>query len=101
MDLRLPSVAIIGCGLIGQNRFHSLPAGSVRVVCDVNLPLAKKLAAQGDGCAATASVEEVVNAPKVEVIFVATVNSSLGPIACQAVDAGKHALVEKPGAVSV
>lgn len=95
------NVALIGCGLIGQKRLNNLPPGSVTVACDLNLERARRLAAQSPGCAATDSVEQAVNAPNVDVVMVATLNSTLAPIAMQAVRAGKHVLVEKPAGISV
>jgi predicted dehydrogenase len=92
---------MIGCGLIGQKRLNNLPPGSVTVACDLQLERAKKLAAQSQGCIATESVEQAVTSPNVDVVMIATVNSTLAPIACQAVQAGKHVLVEKPAAVSL
>jgi predicted dehydrogenase len=94
-----PRVAIIGCGLIGQKRLNNLPPGCVTVACDLNLDRARKLAAQSPGCLATDSVEQAVTAPNVDAVMIATLNASLAPIACQAVQAGKHVLVEKPGAI--
>jgi predicted dehydrogenase len=96
-----PRVALIGCGLIGQKRLHHLPTGSVTVACDLNLERAKKLAAQSPGCLATDSVEQAVSAPDVDAVMIATVNSTLAPIALQAVQCGKHVLVEKPAAVTI
>ncbi|MBI5384285.1 MAG: Gfo/Idh/MocA family oxidoreductase [Verrucomicrobia bacterium] len=96
-----PRVALIGCGLIGQKRLANLPSGSVTVACDLNLERARKLAAQSPGCLATDSVEQAVASPNVDVVMIATLNASLAPIACRAVKAGKHVLVEKPAAVSV
>lgn len=94
-------VALIGCGLIGQKRLNSLPPGSVTVACDLNLDRARKLAAQSTDCLATDSVEQAVAAPNVDVVMIATVNSTLVPIAMQAVQQGKPVLVEKPGAVNL
>jgi predicted dehydrogenase len=96
-----PRVALIGCGLIGQKRLANLPAGCVAVACDLNLDRAKKLAAQSPGCLATASVDEALASKQVDVAMIATLNASLAPIACQAIKAGKHALIEKPAAISV
>ena len=93
-------VAIIGCGLIGQKRLNNLPSGCVTVACDLQLDRAKKLAAQSPGCLATNSVEQTVASPNVDVVMVATINSSLAPIARRAIEAGKHVLVEKPVAFS-
>jgi len=98
MSLR---VAMIGCGLIGQKRLNNLPPGSVTVACDLNLDRAKKLAAQSPGCIATDSVEQAVTSPNVDAVMIATLNSTLTPIAMQAVQAGKHVLVEKPAGITV
>ena len=94
-------VALIGCGLIGQKRLNNLPPGCVTVACDLALERAQKLAAQSPGCRATASVAEALASPDVDVAMIATVNSSLAPLACQAAEAGKHVLVEKPVGITV
>jgi predicted dehydrogenase len=94
-------VALIGCGLIGQKRLSALPRGSVTMACDLDLERARRLALQSPGCLATDSVEEAVTSKGVDAVMIATVNAALAAIACQAVSAGKHVLVEKPGAVSV
>jgi predicted dehydrogenase len=98
MSLR---VAMIGCGLIGQKRLNNLPPGSVTVACDLNLDRARKLAAQSPGCVATDSVEQAVTSPNADAVMIATLNSTLAPIAMQAVQAGKHVLVEKPAGITV
>jgi predicted dehydrogenase len=94
-------VALIGCGLIGQKRLNNLPRGSVAVACDLDLERARRLAAQSPGCRATASVAEALAETQVEAVVIATVNSALASLACQAAKAGKHVLIEKPGAISV
>ena len=96
-----PRVALIGCGLVGQKRLKLLSPGSVTVACDLQIERAQKLAAQSPGCLATASVEQTVTSPNVDVVMIATVNASLAPLATQAVQHGKHVLVEKPAAISV
>jgi predicted dehydrogenase len=94
-------VALIGCGLIGRKRLWSLPEGTVRVACDLDLERARRLAAQSAGCLATDSIEEALASPEVRAVVVATVNASLAPLACQAAEAGKHVLVEKPVGISL
>lgn len=96
-----PRVALIGCGLVGQKRMKLLPAGSVTMVCDLQPDRAAQLARQSPGCIATDSVEQTVSAPNVDVVMIATVNASLASLATQAVQHGKHVLVEKPAAISV
>jgi predicted dehydrogenase len=97
----IPRIAIIGCGLIGQKRLNNLPPGSVTVACDLNLDRAKKLAAQSCGCLATDSFLEAVKSPNVDVVMVATLNNTLAQIALQAIQSGKHVLIEKPGGITV
>jgi predicted dehydrogenase len=92
---------MIGCGLIGQKRLSNLPPGAITVACDLNLDRANKLAAQSPGCLATDSVEQAVTSPNVDVVMVATLNATLAAIAGQAIQAGKHVLVEKPGGINV
>jgi predicted dehydrogenase len=96
-----PRVALIGCGLVGQKRLQNLPAGSVVMACDLDVQRAARLAGQTQGCEFTDSIEKAVQSPKVDVVMIATTNASLAPIACQAVQAGKHVLLEKPGATRV
>ena len=100
-EAKAPRVALIGCGLVGQKRLKLLPPGSVTVACDLQLERAQKLAAQSPGCVATDSVEKAVSASNVDVVMIATLNAALAPVALQAVQQGKHVLVEKPGAISV
>jgi len=92
--------AIIGCGLIGKKRVTAMPAGSQLVVaCDTNLPRAEELVKLAKSGRAGLDFNDAVADPKVEVVFIATLNSMLAPIALAAVKQGKHVLVEKPAAI--
>ena len=92
--------AIIGCGLIGKKRVTGMPAGSqIIVACDTNLPRAEELVKLAKSGRACADFNDAVSDPKVEVVFIATLNSMLAPIALAAVKNGKHVLVEKPAAI--
>ena len=92
--------AIIGCGLIGKKRVTGMPAGSQLIVaCDTNLPRAEELVKLAKSGRACADFNDAVSDPKVEVVFIATLNSMLAPIALAAVKNGKHVLVEKPAAI--
>lgn len=94
-------VAIIGCGLIGKKRFDALPKGQVVYTCDLELARAEELARRSQGCLFTQDFQEAIQSDHVQIVVVATLNSSLGPIALAAAQAGKHVLIEKPGAISV
>ena len=91
---------IIGCGLIGRKRFLSLAKDQVSSVCDLDLKRAQDLASLSPGCSSTVDYRQVLDSKEVDAVIVATLNASLAPIALAAVEAGKHVLVEKPGAIS-
>jgi predicted dehydrogenase len=97
---REPGFAIVGCGLIGQRRFRTLPRGSLRYACDLDEERARHLAAGTTACAPTTDLEAVLGDPEVDVVIVAAANAALASIALRAVRAGKHVLVEKPGGIS-
>ncbi|HXJ58196.1 MAG TPA: Gfo/Idh/MocA family oxidoreductase [Verrucomicrobiae bacterium] len=99
-DPRHLRVALIGCGLVGQKRLQLLPRGAVTVACDLQRTRAEALAASAPGCVATDDVNRAL-ASEVDVVMIATVNASLAPLAVQAVQQGKHVLIEKPGGLSV
>src|SRR6185503_2120721 len=97
----LPRVGLIGCGLVGQKRLNLLPPGSVTMACDLNLARAEQVAKKSPACDFTDSVERAVTSPNVDVVMIATVNASLAKIGSLAAEAGKHVLIEKPGAIHV
>jgi predicted dehydrogenase len=97
---REPSFAIVGCGLIGQRRFGTVPPGSLKYACDLDGERARHLAAATTNCAPTTDLEAVLDDPEVDVVIVAPANAALASIALRAVRAGKHVLVEKPGGIS-
>src|SRR4051812_7292136 len=97
----LPRVGLIGCGLVGQKRLNLLPPGTVTMACDLNASRAEQLAKKSPGCEFTDSVERAVTSPNVDVVMIATVNASLAQIGALAAQAGKHVLLEKPGAIRV
>lgn len=94
--------AIIGCGLIGKKRLAALPAGSkLAVACDVQLARAEELVRLAKGGRAVADFQQAVTDPAVDAVIVCTLNATLAEISAAAIRAGKHVLVEKPGAISV
>lgn len=96
------SLAIVGCGLIGRKRAHAISRVKglrLRVACDIDPTRAADLAAAHPGCEAATRFEDAVSRPDVDAVIVATLNASLVPVALAAVNAGKHVLLEKPGAL--
>src|SRR5580692_2177517 len=94
--------AIVGCGLIGKKRLAGMPAGSqLMVACDTNLARAEELVKAAKSGRAVSDFQSAVSDPKVEVVFVSTLNSTLAPITLAAAKHGRHVLVEKPGAINV
>ncbi len=90
--------AIIGCGLIGQKRAHALGTVSLAVCCDVEAERAETLARAVPGCEASTDWRSTVVRPGIDIVIVSTTHDMLAPVACLAVAAGKHTLIEKPGA---
>src|ERR1035441_974772 len=91
-------VAIHGRGVIGRQRAASLPPGSVTVCCDLAAPRAVQLAAATRGAAPSTDWQATVRRADVDAGFIATTHDQLAPIAAEAAAAGKHVLIEKPGA---
>lgn len=91
---------IVGCGLIGRKRAASLSPGQLRYACDLDPARAADLAKIAPGCQPITDFRQALADPAVSVVIVATLNGSLAPIAHAAAAAGKHVLVEKPGALN-
>jgi len=96
------SLALVGCGLIGRKRTLALagvPGTRLRFACDLDPGRAADTARLAPGCEPAADYKAVVCHPDIDAVIVSTLNSSLAPIARAAIEAGKHALIEKPGAL--
>jgi predicted dehydrogenase len=96
-------LALIGCGLIGRKRtiaLANLPGVRLRHACDLEASRAASVAQLAPGAVATTDFQTVLADPGVDAVIVATLNASLAPITLAAVRAGKHVLVEKPGALN-
>jgi predicted dehydrogenase len=95
-----PLFAVIGCGLIGRKRVNALGKHPpLLYTCDLDTARATELAGHVAGCKAVTDYNIVLADPRVTAVVVATLNASLAPITLAAVRAGKHVLVEKPGAL--
>lgn len=92
-------IAIVGCGLIGRKRAQALAGARLAIACDLDLRRAENLAALAPGSRAVSDIAEVLRSP-VQMVVIATANHALAPLALEAIRAGKHVLIEKPGAIS-
>src|SRR6476646_7491837 len=90
--------AIIGCGLIGRKRAAALAGCRLSVCCDRVADRAEALAGTATGAVALTDWQAAVIRPDVDVVLIATTHDMLAPIAAAAAAAGKHVLMEKPGA---
>jgi len=95
--------AVIGCGLIGRKRVNALanvPDAALLYTCDLDATRAADLAKLAPGCTAVTDFKAVLADARVGAVIIATLNASLAPLTLAAVRAGKHVLVEKPGALN-
>jgi len=90
--------AIVGCGLIGQKRAQALQGVPLVACCDLVAGRADALAQRHAGCTPSTDWRTTVCRPDVGVVLVATTHDMLAEVACVAAAAGKHVLIEKPGA---
>jgi len=91
-----PNIAVIGCGYWGKNvvrAFHNL--GALRCVCDVRLQVLEA-AREKYGVQTSCSIAEVLADPEVEGVAIAAPAIHHYQLVRQALEAGKHVLVEKP-----
>ena len=96
-----PGVAIIGCGLIGEKRARALGPARLVACADIVIERAQALAQTASGVVAATEWRNVVDRKDVDIVIVCTPNKFLAEIAKAAVEAGKHVLLEKPGARNV
>ena len=91
-------VAIIGCGLIGQKRARALADCRLVACADAVGERAENLARTASGAQPATDWRAVVERQDVDIVIVSTTHDVLAEITLAAVLAGKHVLVEKPGA---
>jgi len=96
----VPHVAIVGCGLIGQKRAKTLGGAKLVACADIVGARAESLA-KPHGALATSDWREAIRREDVSLVIVATTNNLLAEITIEALQSGKHVLVEKPAAISV
>lgn len=95
--------AIIGCGMIAHvhaRAIQSIPGEKLTCVFSAVSSQAEAFAQQY-GCRAYATQEEVIEDPEVDAVCICTPSGYHADIAVQAMEHGKHVIVEKPMAISI
>ena len=96
-------VAIIGAGYWGPNlirNFGRAPGWDLRWVCDLDSDRARDAIGRRSTIGVTDLLAEVLDDPGVHAVAIATPPPTHAALAIEAVDAGRHVLVEKPIATS-
>ena len=94
---------MIGCGSASIpvcEAITALPDTELTAVYDVNLELATDIS-QRFGSRMTGTLDELLADPNVDVIYTAVPHYLLYPLTTRVLEAGKHALTEKPLAMSL
>jgi predicted dehydrogenase len=96
-------VAVVGLGYWGPNlvrNFHEVPGAEVAWVCDQDERALDPMRRRYPAVRCTTSYEEVLADESVDAVAIATPVSTHRALAMAALEAGKHAFVEKPLAAS-
>jgi len=92
-------VAVIGCGYWGKNYvrvFSELPESRLVAICDQQPDRLQEMAKRHPGLNLSSKLDEVLAREDVEAVVVCTEPASHYSVARACMEAGKHALVEKP-----
>lgn len=93
------SVGLIGCGYWGSNLARSLSRlGALGAIADVS-PEVREAKAAEHGVRAL-SIEDLLAAPEIEAVAIATPAETHASVAIAALQAGRHVFVEKPIALT-
>ena len=101
--MQQPGIAVIGCGYWGQNlirNFWELEESRLAAVCDTDAKALARTVRRYPAVKPVADYPAVLRDPAVDAVVLATPVSTHYELACRAVEAGKHVLVEKPIAQS-
>ncbi len=95
-------LAVVGCGKFGGKRLEACRKADdsidLRAVVDSDAARAE-IAGAKYGVRHSSDLEAVLSDPEIEAVIIAVPNNLHAPLAIQALDAGKHVMVEKPLAV--
>ena len=92
-------IAVLGCGYWGMNYlrvFGELPESRVLVACDMQPQRLQEVGRRFPGVILTTSIEQALAVPGVNAVVICTDATSHYRVARPSLEAGKHALIEKP-----
>src|SRR6185436_12917525 len=102
---RLLRIGVLGCGPISQithfDACRKARNAELYAICDVADDLREKMAAIHEPRVAYKNYDEMLADPLVEAVIIGVADQFHVPLARQAIEAGKHVLVEKPLGVNV
>jgi predicted dehydrogenase len=101
---RAVNVSVVGYGYWGPNIVRNVierPEVELWGLCELSPERVAKFTSRFPGIRTTASFQEVLDDPSVDAVSIATPPATHFPLAKQALEAGKHVLVEKPLATTV
>lgn len=96
-------VAVVGCGYWGPNlirNFYENDQTELAAVCDLDPKRLAKIGKRYPNTLLTTSFQDLLDSPDIDAIAIATPVHTHYPLARQALQAGKHVLVEKPMAMN-
>ncbi|MCS7461108.1 Gfo/Idh/MocA family oxidoreductase [Paenibacillus doosanensis] len=96
-------IGLIGAGNIGNvhlNELKKLPEAAVIAIADAFLPLAESRAKEHGIPHVYANYKQLLQDANVDAVIIAVPNEMHAAIAIQALNAGKHVLLEKPMAIN-
>ena len=95
---------LVGTGDIARKRvapaLNSVEGSRIESVCDLNLELAQTVASDFGVKKIIGSYDEALKDSNIDAVYIATPVSLHAPMAVDALNAGKHVLVEKPLGIS-
>ncbi|MBP1995260.1 Gfo/Idh/MocA family protein [Paenibacillus eucommiae] len=98
------NLGVIGAGNIGNvhlSAFKQVPDVHIAAITDVYLPIAAERAAQYQIEKVYPDAQKLLEDDEIDAVVIAVSNEWHAPIAVQALEAGKHVLLEKPMALNV
>ena len=98
-DARVLTVGVIGCGHWGPNHirvFSEHDRSEVKMAADLNASRLDRVSRRFPGIRTTTDYRELLSDQAIDAVVIATPTRTHGAITRQALEAGKHVLVEKP-----